>query len=202
MTGDALGVGTVDAVKRLRNGELLLLENLRFHAEEEKNDPAFAKALASYADVYGRLPVAVALTGVSLLAVVLALVGEKEIGPAQAVERPRLPERRRECLDREARRRDPFDPRSASARGRLSFFEKRFPEAVGDLLEAALLRPEGVPDSTELRFLRAARALVVHLDPIPSDSRRTEAAIPDARFEILDLVAALCLLAHRVEVGP
>src|SRR5580765_2353911 len=29
----------------------------------------------------------------------------------------------------EARRRDPFDPRSASARGRLSFFEKRFPEA-------------------------------------------------------------------------
>jgi 3-phosphoglycerate kinase len=31
---------------------VLLLENLRFHAEEEKNDPAFAKALASYADVY------------------------------------------------------------------------------------------------------------------------------------------------------
>src|SRR5664280_1330699 len=33
-------------------GEVLLLENLRFHPEEEKNDPAFAKALASYADVY------------------------------------------------------------------------------------------------------------------------------------------------------
>jgi len=65
----------------------------------------------------------------------------------------------RQLLD-EARRRDPFDPRSASARGRLSFFEKRFPEAVGDLLEAALLRPEGVPDAAELRFLRAARALV------------------------------------------
>jgi phosphoglycerate kinase len=52
VTGDALGVGTEDAVRRLRNGEVLLLENLRFHAEEEKNDPAFAKALASYADVY------------------------------------------------------------------------------------------------------------------------------------------------------
>jgi phosphoglycerate kinase len=36
----------------MRNGEAILLENLRFHAEEEKNDPAFAKALASYADVY------------------------------------------------------------------------------------------------------------------------------------------------------
>jgi phosphoglycerate kinase len=52
VTGDALGAGTEDAIKRLRNGEVLLLENLRFHAEEEKNDPAFAKALASYADVY------------------------------------------------------------------------------------------------------------------------------------------------------
>jgi 3-phosphoglycerate kinase len=52
VTGDALGPGTEDAIKRLRPGECILLENLRFHAEEEKNDPAFAKALASYADVY------------------------------------------------------------------------------------------------------------------------------------------------------
>ena len=46
------GIGTEDAVKRLRPGEVLLLENLRFHAEEEENDPAFAAALAAYADVY------------------------------------------------------------------------------------------------------------------------------------------------------
>ncbi|HEY5436896.1 MAG TPA: phosphoglycerate kinase [Candidatus Limnocylindrales bacterium] len=52
VTGDALGVGTEDAVKRLRNGEILLLENLRFHVEEEKNDPKFAAALAAYCDVY------------------------------------------------------------------------------------------------------------------------------------------------------
>jgi phosphoglycerate kinase len=52
VTGDALGPGTEDAVKRMRNGEAILLENLRFHAAEEKNDPAFAKALASYADVF------------------------------------------------------------------------------------------------------------------------------------------------------
>jgi len=51
-TGDALGVGTEDAVQRLRPGEALLLENLRFHVEEEKNDPAFAEALAAYADLY------------------------------------------------------------------------------------------------------------------------------------------------------
>ncbi len=52
VTGDALGVGTEDALARLKPGEALLLENLRFHPEEEANDPAFAKALASYADVY------------------------------------------------------------------------------------------------------------------------------------------------------
>ena len=52
VTGDALGVGTEDAVKRMRNGEAILLENLRFHAAEEKNDPEFAKALASYADIF------------------------------------------------------------------------------------------------------------------------------------------------------
>jgi phosphoglycerate kinase len=52
VTGDALGAGTGDAVGRLRNGEILLLENLRFHAEEEKNDPEFAAALAAYCDVY------------------------------------------------------------------------------------------------------------------------------------------------------
>jgi phosphoglycerate kinase len=52
VTGDALGIGTEDAIKRLRPGEVLLLENLRFHAEEEKNDPAFAATLASYADIY------------------------------------------------------------------------------------------------------------------------------------------------------
>ena len=52
VTGDALGIGTEDALRRLRGGEMLLLENLRFHAEEEKNDPKFAAALAAYADIY------------------------------------------------------------------------------------------------------------------------------------------------------
>ncbi|MFO1540019.1 MAG: phosphoglycerate kinase [Chloroflexota bacterium] len=51
-TGDALGLGTEDAIGRLKPGQALILENLRFHAAEEANDPAFAKALAAYGDVY------------------------------------------------------------------------------------------------------------------------------------------------------
>ena len=46
MTGDALGPGVQVAVDKLRPGDLLLLENLRFHAAEEANDPAFAESLA------------------------------------------------------------------------------------------------------------------------------------------------------------
>jgi len=49
---DCVGPDVTAAVARLGNGDVLLLENLRFHAEEEKNDPAFAQALASLANVY------------------------------------------------------------------------------------------------------------------------------------------------------
>lgn len=52
MTGDALGPGVQVAVDKLRPGDLLLLENLRFHAAEEANDPEFATSLASLADLY------------------------------------------------------------------------------------------------------------------------------------------------------
>jgi phosphoglycerate kinase len=52
MTGDALGPGVQVALDKLRAGDLLLLENLRFHPEEEANDPGFAEALARFADLY------------------------------------------------------------------------------------------------------------------------------------------------------
>ncbi len=49
---DCVGVAAEDAVKKLKNGEILLLENLRFHAEEEKGDARFAQELASLGDIY------------------------------------------------------------------------------------------------------------------------------------------------------
>jgi len=49
---DAVGSAVREAVSRLRPGDVLLLENVRFHPEEEKNDPAFAKELASGYDLY------------------------------------------------------------------------------------------------------------------------------------------------------
>lgn len=49
---DCIGEDVKQAVESLNEGEVLLLENLRLHAEEEKNDEAFAKQLAELADVY------------------------------------------------------------------------------------------------------------------------------------------------------
>jgi len=49
---DCVGPETESLANGLLDGEVLLLENLRFHAEEEKNDPAFAKQLAALCDVY------------------------------------------------------------------------------------------------------------------------------------------------------
>ena len=49
---DCIGAEAERAVASAPAGGVVLLENLRFHAEEEKNDPAFAKSLAALADVY------------------------------------------------------------------------------------------------------------------------------------------------------
>ena len=48
----SVGEKVEQATHELKNGEILLLENIRFHKEEEKNDPLFAKKLAKLADVY------------------------------------------------------------------------------------------------------------------------------------------------------
>ncbi|WP_300574621.1 phosphoglycerate kinase [Phenylobacterium sp.] len=50
--GDCVGEAADKAVAGLKDGEVLLLENVRFHAGEEQNDPDFAKALAANGDLY------------------------------------------------------------------------------------------------------------------------------------------------------
>jgi phosphoglycerate kinase len=49
---DCIGPSAERAVAALKNGGVLVLENTRYHAEEEKNDPAFSAALAALADIY------------------------------------------------------------------------------------------------------------------------------------------------------
>ena len=49
---DCIGQAAASAVAKMNNGDILLLENTRFHKGEEKNDPEFTKALAANGDIY------------------------------------------------------------------------------------------------------------------------------------------------------
>jgi 3-phosphoglycerate kinase len=49
---NCIGPKALEVVNSLKDGDVALLENLRFHKEEEKNDPTFAKALAELGDIY------------------------------------------------------------------------------------------------------------------------------------------------------
>jgi len=49
---DVIGASVTDAVAALKSGEILLLENLRFHPGEESNDPGFSRQLAALGDIY------------------------------------------------------------------------------------------------------------------------------------------------------
>ena len=55
---DCIGEPAESTVAKLKSGDCLLLENLRYHNEEEANDPAFAKSLAKLGDVYAHFAIA------------------------------------------------------------------------------------------------------------------------------------------------
>jgi phosphoglycerate kinase len=52
IAGDCIGAAAAEAVGAMKNGDILLMENTRFHKGEEKNDPDFVKALAANGDIY------------------------------------------------------------------------------------------------------------------------------------------------------
>ena len=96
---DCVGNAAMEAVSRLQDGQVLLLENVRFHAEEEKNDPAFARDLAMLAelfvnDAFGTAHRAHASTeGVThYLPAVAGILMQKEVEfMGNALERPERP---------------------------------------------------------------------------------------------------------------
>ena len=52
LASDVIGESATELTSNMKEGEIVLLENVRFHREETDNDPEFAKKLASFADIY------------------------------------------------------------------------------------------------------------------------------------------------------
>ena len=96
---DCVGEEVAKMVKELKFGKAILLENLRFHAEEEANDPAFAKQLADLAEVYvsdafgtvHRAHASTAGVAAYLPAVAGFLIGKELDFLGNAVENPKRP---------------------------------------------------------------------------------------------------------------
>ena len=96
---DTIGESAKTAIADMKDGEIVLLENVRFYPEEEKNDPAFAKALASLADIFvsdafGTVHRAHASTAgvASYLPAVAGFLIGKELGVmGEALENPKRP---------------------------------------------------------------------------------------------------------------
>jgi phosphoglycerate kinase len=77
---DCIGPEVAAAVDGLKEGEILMLENLRFHPQEEKNDPEFSRQLAAVADVYVNDAFAVSHRAHASVVGVTAHVREKAAG--------------------------------------------------------------------------------------------------------------------------
>ena len=78
--GDCVGAEAEAAVAAMKEGDVLLLENLRFYPGEEKNDPEFSKGLARLCDVYVDDAFATAHRGHASNAGITAFVGECAVG--------------------------------------------------------------------------------------------------------------------------
>ena len=182
---DCVGAPADAAVAALRDGEILLLENLRFHAEEEKNEAGFAAALARLADVYvndafGTAHRAHASTAGMVPLLARAAAGDLMQRELEQLRRVLAPERPFLCLLGGAKVSDKLSVLAAMAQradaiavgGAMAY---TFLRAQGKPVGASLVEEERVADAQ--RVLAAAQA-AGHALLLPTDhvvARKPEA---------------------------
>ena len=174
------------AVAKLRDGELLLLENLRFHEEEEKNDAGFARQLAALADVYvndafGTAHRAHASTAGLVPFVSRAVAGDLLRAELEQLRVVREPTRPLLCL-----------LGGAKVSDKLAVLEALAPHtdvlAIGGAMAYTFLLAEGLPTGDSL--IEPERA---------DDARRVLAAARAARRELLLPVDHV--VAQKIQAG-
>ena len=188
LASDCVGATANAAVAALRDGEILLLENLRFHAEEEKNEAGFAASLARLADVYvndafGTAHRAHASTAGMVPLVARAAAGDLMLRELEQLRRVLAPERPFLCLLGGAKVSDKLSVLGAMV-------ERADVVAVGGAMAYTFLRAQGKPVGASLvepdreadarRVLAAAQA-AGHALLLPVDhvvAQRPEAGAP------------------------
>ena len=175
---DCVGDAAESAAAALRPGDVLLLENLRFHAAETKNDPEFSKRLAALADVYvndafGTAHRAHASTVGMATYVALRAAGDLMGAEIEKLRRALEPERPFLCLLGGAKVSDKLAVLEAMA-------ERADVIAVGGAMAYTFLAADGLPTGTSLvepdrldeaRRVRAATEAAGHRLLLPTDHR-------------------------------
>jgi phosphoglycerate kinase len=194
------------AARKLGDGQLLLLENLRFHPEEEQNDPAFAKQLAALADVYVNDAFGTAHRAHASTAGVVAFVKRAAAGDLLRAELDHLgivrePERPLVCFLGGAKVSDKLSVLAALAPhtdvlavgGAMAY---TFLLAMGQETGASLVEPDRVDDARAV--IEAARAANREL-LLPSDHVVAERVEADAPTRVVKEIPPGWL---GVDIGP
>jgi phosphoglycerate kinase len=202
----SVGPAAEAAARKLGDGELLLLENLRFHPEEEQNDPAFAKQLAALADVYVNDAFGTAHRAHASTAGVVAFVKRAAAGDLLRAELDHLgivrePERPLVCFLGGAKVSDKLSVLAALAPhtdvlavgGAMAY---TFLLAMGQETGASLVEPDRVDDARAV--IEAARAANREL-LLPSDHVVAERVEADAPTRVVKEIPAGWL---GVDIGP
>jgi phosphoglycerate kinase len=206
VASDCVGPEVAAAVDRLKNGEILLLENLRFHREETKNEPGFAKALAALADVYvndafGTAHRAHASTAGMVAHVPIVAAGDLLAAEVEALSAALEPERPFVCFLGGAKVSDKLGVLEA-------LIERADQVAVGGAMAYTFLAARGEPVGRSLveadrfddarRMLARAEARGCPL-LLPTDHVVTDRLEADA---VARVVATIPADAMGVDIGP
>jgi phosphoglycerate kinase len=203
---DCVGAPAREAAERLRDGDVLLLENLRFHAGETANDPAFAAELASLTDLYVNDAFGTAHRAHASTAGIVSLVDDAAAGDLLRSELEHLrvvlePERPLLCLLGGAKVSDKLGVLEALA-GRADVL------AVGGAMAYTFLAARGEPTGRSLvepDRLEAARAVEAAAEKsgcrllLPEDHVVAAAVEAGAASEIVDRIPDDRM---GVDIGP
>jgi phosphoglycerate kinase len=207
---DCVGAPAAQVVGRAERGGVVLLENLRFHAEEEKNDPEFAKQLAAHADAYVNDAFGAAHRAHASVEAIVRLLPDAGAGELMEKELRYLGE----ALEKPAR---PFVAILGGAKvsDKIEVIENLIPrvdrlliggamaytffKALGKPVGRSLVEPDKVQEARDIMDRAAKRGLTLLLPVDHVVAEKLEAGVPT---EVLSVEDAAIGERMGLDIGP